>query len=96
MSDLEGLDPLVRLTDVSLVENPVSKRLLHRPHLVHRLTALETIDGIRITEEERLKAELYFVELQQVSSARSSGCESSLVLKQVSSARSRGYESFFY
>ena len=44
----------------------VARRLLHRPMLVFRMPQLLVIDGIPVSEEERTKAELYFME-QQVS-----------------------------
>ena len=45
----------------------VAKRNLHRPILVYHMSNLQIIDGISITDEERAKAQLYFVD-QQVGS----------------------------
>lgn len=42
----------------------VARRHLHRPILVYRLKQLVIIDGIPITDEERGKAELYFMDQQ--------------------------------
>ena len=42
----------------------VAKRNLHRPILVYHMSSLQVIDGIAITDEERAKAQLYFVDQQ--------------------------------
>ena len=42
----------------------VARRLLHRPMLVYRMRHLLVIDGIPVSDEERAKAELYFMEQQ--------------------------------
>ena len=38
--------------------------MLHRPLLVYRMPNLMVIDGIPVSEEERVKAEMYFIEQQ--------------------------------
>ena len=40
--------------------------MLHRPMLVFRMPHLQVIDGIPVSEEERTKADLYFMEQQVV------------------------------
>lgn len=66
LSEVERLELLPNLSEVSLVNNAVARRMLHRPLLIHRLTRLQSIDGVAISEEEREKTELYFSEqLQQ-------------------------------
>jgi hypothetical protein len=67
MAELEKLEGLTLLVELSLVSNAVARRMLHRPLLTFRLPSIQVIDGIRVTEEERAKAEIYFME-QQVSS----------------------------
>lgn len=37
---------------------------MHRPMLVYRIPGLVIIDGIPVSDEERTKAELYFIEQQ--------------------------------
>ncbi|XP_072171420.1 leucine-rich repeat-containing protein 9-like [Diadema setosum] len=64
MSELEKLDRLPNLIELSVISNPVSRRLMHRPMLVYRQPNLLCIDGIPVTQEERTKAELYFMEQQ--------------------------------
>jgi len=66
MLELEKLDALSNLVEISVIGNAVSRRLLHRPMLVYQQPNLQTIDGISVTPEERTKAELYFMD-QQVS-----------------------------
>ncbi|XP_052269181.1 leucine-rich repeat-containing protein 9-like isoform X5 [Dreissena polymorpha] len=68
--ELENLDGLHNLIEISVVNNPAwslvkaARRHLHRPLLVYRLKNLMVIDGIPVTEEERAKAELYFMDQQ--------------------------------
>jgi len=63
-SEIEKLERLPNLAELSLIGNPVSRRLMHRPMLVFRQPNLFNIDGIPVTSEERTKAELYFLEQQ--------------------------------
>lgn len=69
VAELEKLDGLVNLIEISLVNNPAARRHLHRPLLVYKLKQLLVIDGIPVNEEERTKAELYYMDQQQVSIA---------------------------
>ena len=62
--ELEKLEALPNLLEVSVIGNAVSRRLLHRPMLVFQQPNLQTIDGIAVTSEERDKAELYFMDSQ--------------------------------
>ena len=62
MLELEKLEALPNLIEVSVIGNAVSRRLLHRPMLVFQLAHLQNIDGIPVTAEERTKAELYFMD----------------------------------
>ncbi|ESO85654.1 hypothetical protein LOTGIDRAFT_155146 [Lottia gigantea] len=65
LGELEKIDNIVTLMELSLVNNAVSRRLLHRPLLIFRMPQLMIIDGIPVTDEERTKAEIYFAEQQQ-------------------------------
>ncbi|KAK0052192.1 leucine-rich repeat-containing protein 9 [Biomphalaria pfeifferi] len=60
--ELEKLDSLHNLCEISLANNPIARRMIHRIILVHRLPRLLVIDGIPVSEEERNKAELYFID----------------------------------
>uniref|UniRef100_H2Z1T9 Uncharacterized protein n=1 Tax=Ciona savignyi TaxID=51511 RepID=H2Z1T9_CIOSA len=66
MMELEKLEALPNLIEVSVIGNAVSRRLLHRPMLVFQQPNLHTIDGITVTPEERTKAELYFMDQKPV------------------------------
>ena len=50
------------LCTISLFQ--AARRHLHRPVLVFRLKNLMIIDGIPVTDEEKAKAELYFMDQQ--------------------------------
>lgn len=65
LNEVERLELLPNLQEVSLVNNAVARRMLHRPLLIHRLTRLHIIDGVAVSEEEREKTELYFAEQLQ-------------------------------
>lgn len=54
------------LRRLSILILQVSRRMLHRPILVLRMPQVMVIDGIPVSDEERHKAELYFVEQQVV------------------------------
>jgi hypothetical protein len=69
LTQLEKLSGLTNLRELSLISNPVSKKQTHRPMLVFRLPHLESIDGIDISEEERAKADLFFIDQLQTSPA---------------------------
>ncbi|XP_071079047.1 leucine-rich repeat-containing protein 9-like [Haliotis cracherodii] len=64
LSELEKLDSLSNLVEISIVNNVISRRLMHRPMLVFRMPQLVVIDGLPVTDEERAKAELYFADQQ--------------------------------
>lgn len=64
MLELEKMENLPNLIELSVIGNAVSRRLLHRPLLVFQQPNLQTIDGIPVTAEERTKAELYFMDQQ--------------------------------
>eukprot|EP00795_Rhopilema_esculentum_P008396 gene8396-14373_t len=63
-AEIERLERLSNLIELSVIGNPVSRRLMHRPMLVFRQPNLISIDGMPVTNEERTKAELYFLEQQ--------------------------------
>ncbi|XP_076442127.1 leucine-rich repeat-containing protein 9-like isoform X2 [Babylonia areolata] len=62
ISELEKLDTLSNLVELSVVNNAVARRLMHRVVLVFRMPQLMIIDGIPVTDEERNKAEMYFAD----------------------------------
>lgn len=60
--ELDKLEPLLNLVEISLINNPCARRHLHRPALVYRVPSLHVIDGITINDEERAKADIYFLD----------------------------------
>ncbi|KAL5249578.1 hypothetical protein ACHWQZ_G018449 [Mnemiopsis leidyi] len=72
LAELEKLECLPALKEMSLTNNPVARRLMHRPLLVFRQPNLLSIDGIPISAEERAKADMYFLDYQPVEQTNSS------------------------
>ncbi|XP_056283145.1 leucine-rich repeat-containing protein 9 isoform X3 [Pseudoliparis swirei] len=58
ITELDKLEVLPSLTELSVVGNPVAKNSLHRPPMVLRLSRLQVLDGVMVTLEERTRAEL--------------------------------------
>uniref|UniRef100_UPI0037E8E735 leucine-rich repeat-containing protein 9 n=1 Tax=Semicossyphus pulcher TaxID=241346 RepID=UPI0037E8E735 len=58
VTELERLDVLPSLSELSVVGNPVARNSLHRPAVVLRLSSLQVLDGVMVTLEERTRAEL--------------------------------------
>lgn len=65
-TQLEKLSGLVQLIELSVVSNPVSRRLQHRSLLIHHIPSLLSLDGVLISPEERQTADLTFSDSQQV------------------------------
>nr|XP_046268045.1 leucine-rich repeat-containing protein 9 isoform X2 [Scatophagus argus] len=58
ISELNKLEVLPSLTELSVVGNPVARNSLHRPAVVLHLSQLQVLDGVKVTLEERTRAEL--------------------------------------
>ncbi|XP_062296863.1 leucine-rich repeat-containing protein 9 [Scomber scombrus] len=58
ITELDKLEVLPSLTELSVVGNPVARNSLHRPAVVLRLSRLQVLDGVMVTLEERTRAEL--------------------------------------
>ncbi|XP_028422571.1 leucine-rich repeat-containing protein 9 isoform X3 [Perca flavescens] len=58
ITELDKLEVLPSLTELSVVGNPVAKNSLHRQAVVLRLSQLQVLDGVMVTLEERTRAEL--------------------------------------
>ncbi|XP_053476171.1 leucine-rich repeat-containing protein 9 isoform X2 [Ictalurus furcatus] len=61
-TELDKLEVLTSLIELSVLGNPVARRSLHRPSVVLRLPQLQVLDGITVTLEERTRAELLCAE----------------------------------
>nr|XP_033499540.1 leucine-rich repeat-containing protein 9 [Epinephelus lanceolatus] len=57
-TELDKLEVLPSLTELSIVGNPVAKNSQHRPAIVLRLSQLQVLDGVMVTLEERTRTEL--------------------------------------
>uniref|UniRef100_A0A8C2F4X0 Leucine rich repeat containing 9 n=1 Tax=Cyprinus carpio TaxID=7962 RepID=A0A8C2F4X0_CYPCA len=66
--ELEKLEVLPSLMELSVVGNPVARRSLHRPAVVLHLSTLQVLDGTTVTLEERTRAEILNNEAQGSSS----------------------------
>ncbi|XP_066535622.1 leucine-rich repeat-containing protein 9 [Hoplias malabaricus] len=64
IAELEKLEVLPTLLELSVVGNPVARRSLHRSVMVLRLPGLQVLDGTTVTLEERTRAEIMFSEGQ--------------------------------
>ncbi|KAK3554466.1 hypothetical protein QTP70_023488 [Hemibagrus guttatus] len=62
ITELDKLEGLTSLIELSVLGNPVTRRSLHRPSVVLRLPQLQVLDEITITVEERTRAELLCTE----------------------------------
>ncbi|KAK5857406.1 hypothetical protein PBY51_010654 [Eleginops maclovinus] len=62
ITELDKLEVLPSLTELSVVGNPVAKNSLHRPVIVLRLSQLQVLDGVMVTLEEKTRAELFNAE----------------------------------
>ncbi|XP_037343021.2 leucine-rich repeat-containing protein 9 [Pungitius pungitius] len=59
ITELDKLEVLPSLTELSVVGNSVAKNSLYRPEMVLRLSQLQVLDGVMVTLEERTRAELF-------------------------------------
>ncbi|XP_065844626.1 leucine-rich repeat-containing protein 9-like isoform X3 [Oscarella lobularis] len=93
MAEIEKIGFLSTLLEVSLISNPATRKQLHRPLLIYRLPLVQIIDGLDVSEEERMKIEFYFADQasqgppEVVSSSSSSNWKSSSKTGAVSSVR---------
>ncbi|XP_006891882.1 PREDICTED: leucine-rich repeat-containing protein 9-like [Elephantulus edwardii] len=64
MAELEKLDAISSLRELTVYGNPICRKVLHRHLLIFRLPNLQMLDGIPISSDDRTKAEFHFSELQ--------------------------------
>ncbi|CDS11509.1 hypothetical protein LRAMOSA03772 [Lichtheimia ramosa] len=60
LGDLEALANFKRLTYLSLLDNPVTKKQYYRLYLIHKLPKLRVIDFVKIKQAEREEAAKLF------------------------------------
>ncbi|XP_043372598.1 leucine-rich repeat-containing protein 9 isoform X4 [Dermochelys coriacea] len=71
LSELDKLEVVPSLKELSIYGNPVTRKMSHRPLLVFRLPNLQVLDGITVSMEERARAELHLIEQQGIPVANS-------------------------
>ncbi|MEE6494039.1 hypothetical protein FKM82_017005 [Ascaphus truei] len=71
MSEVDKLEALPTLIELSVSGNPISRKMFHRQLIVLRLQNLQVLDGIPVTMDERARAEMDFMEQQALSVANS-------------------------
>ncbi|XP_008581575.1 PREDICTED: leucine-rich repeat-containing protein 9-like [Galeopterus variegatus] len=64
IAELEKLDVISSLRELTVYGNPICRKMLHRHVLIFRLPNLQMLDGIPVNSDDRAKAELHFSELQ--------------------------------
>ncbi|XP_039597283.1 leucine-rich repeat-containing protein 9 [Polypterus senegalus] len=64
MTELEKLESLPKLTELTLTGNPVSRKVIYRSTVILRIPGLQTLDGTGVTVEERTRAELQLADQQ--------------------------------
>ncbi|XP_077765616.1 leucine-rich repeat-containing protein 9 isoform X3 [Canis aureus] len=64
MAELEKLDGISSLRELTVYGNPICRKTLHRHVLIFRLPNLQMLDGIPVNSDDRAKAEFHFSELQ--------------------------------
>uniref|UniRef100_A0A670XMP3 Leucine rich repeat containing 9 n=1 Tax=Pseudonaja textilis TaxID=8673 RepID=A0A670XMP3_PSETE len=62
--ELEKLEYLPCIKELSIYGNPVSRKISHRPLLIFRLPNLQVLDGVTVSPEERARAEFHLLEQQ--------------------------------
>ncbi|XP_063803841.1 leucine-rich repeat-containing protein 9 isoform X2 [Pseudophryne corroboree] len=67
ISEVEKLEAIPSLLELSITGNPISRKMFHRQLLVLRLQNLKILDGIVVTADERAMAEMHFLEQQTLS-----------------------------
>lgn len=65
-SDLERLCEMSQLHELSFINNPVCRRPHYRITVAYKLKRVRVLDMTDITDEDRIKAEIYFAEQQQL------------------------------
>ncbi|XP_044128325.1 leucine-rich repeat-containing protein 9 [Bufo gargarizans] len=67
ISEVEKLEAIPTLLELSISGNPISRKMFHRQFIVLRLQNLQILDGIAVTSEERARADMHFLEQQTLS-----------------------------
>ncbi|KAI5232096.1 Leucine-Rich Repeat-Containing Protein 9 [Manis pentadactyla] len=64
IAELEKLDVISSLRELTVYGNPICRKMLHRHVLIFKLPNLQMLDEIPVNSDDKAKAEIYFSELQ--------------------------------
>ncbi|XP_037596403.1 leucine-rich repeat-containing protein 9 [Cebus imitator] len=64
ITELEKLDVIPSLRELTVYGNPICRKMLHRHMLIFRLPNLQMLDKIPVNSDDRAKAEFHLAELQ--------------------------------
>ncbi|KAM5273608.1 leucine-rich repeat-containing protein 9 [Ctenodactylus gundi] len=64
ISELEKLDAISSLRELTIYGNPICRKMIHRHMLIFRLPNLQILDGAPVNSDDRAKAEFHISELQ--------------------------------
>ncbi|KAI9029726.1 leucine-rich repeat-domain-containing protein [Phycomyces nitens] len=59
LGDLEPLAPCRKLTYLSLLDNPVTKKQYYRLYVIHKIPSLRVLDFVKIKQERKQAEELF-------------------------------------
>lgn len=62
LSEIDKLTTLIRLKEIVLSFNPIARKSLYRPSLIHKIPSLLFIDGKEVLSEERERSLLFFAQ----------------------------------
>ncbi|PNI83655.1 LRRC9 isoform 6, partial [Pan troglodytes] len=71
ITELEKLDVISTLRELTVYGNPICRKMLHRHMLIFRLPNLQMLDGSPVNSDDRAKAEFHLAELQAKKNLRS-------------------------
>ncbi|KAF6771460.1 hypothetical protein AHF37_09919 [Paragonimus kellicotti] len=95
LADLNDLEKFAesqkQLVEISLIDNPITTKRLHRMILIHGCSRIQIIDGLPVTTEERERCSAFYADLELQNLINSNSCIqnpslNSQVVKSFSSA----------
>ncbi|KAF5406110.1 hypothetical protein PHET_00332 [Paragonimus heterotremus] len=95
LADLNDLEKFAesqkQLVEISLIDNPITIKRLHRMILIHGCSRIQIIDGLPVTTEERERCSAFYADLELQNLINSNPCVqnpslNSQVVKSFSSA----------
>lgn len=65
-AEIEPITELPNLQEISMINNPISRRSNYRYSIIYRVRRLKILDLMEVIDEDRIRAEIYFAEQQQM------------------------------